>query len=173
MKYKGGEMTKKEPNLAKLEEMTHYLIYKCQGKKNFGKTVLFKLLYFSDFNYYKKNFESISNEQYKKLEFGPAPIHFQIVLKSLYDNGAIDYKEQKKDKEPFVFKSTKDPNLKILTKDEISTIDQVIKKLGHLNANEISKLSHEDNPYKSSKLNEIISYGLVLYRSKEVEDKVE
>lgn len=162
-----------EPNLAKLEEMAHYLIFRCQNKKNFGKTVLFKLLYFSDFNHYKKNFEPISGEQYRKLEFGPAPAHFQAILKNLHDSGAIDYEEQKNEKEPWIFRSVKDPEIKLLAKNELETIDCVIKKLGHMNATEISRLSHEDNPYKASKLNEIISYGLVHYRSEDIESKVE
>ncbi|MDD4141558.1 MAG: hypothetical protein PHR20_02025 [Bacteroidales bacterium] len=33
-----------------------YILERCSGKTNVGKTVLYKLLYFSDFNYYELAF---------------------------------------------------------------------------------------------------------------------
>ncbi|MFA4907858.1 MAG: Panacea domain-containing protein [archaeon] len=162
-----------QTNLAKLEEMTHYIISKCDSKNTFGKTVLFKLLYFSDFNHYKTHFEAISNEEYRKIEHGPAPKHFNLVLERLAKGGKVEYKENKKQKEPWVFKSKVEPQIKYLNNDELKTIDRVIKKLGHLNATEISSLSHSDNPYKATKLKEIISYGLVFYRPEDIERQVE
>lgn len=166
-------MIRNQTNLAKLEEMTHYIISKCGNKKTFGKTVLFKLLYFSDFNHYKNNFEAISNENYKKLEFGPAPEHFNLVIEKLSKEGKINYTERKYKAESWSFKSMVEPNLNLLTEKEIRTIDKVIEKVGHLTATQISNLSHEDNPYKASKLNDIINYGLVFYRSKDTERQVE
>jgi len=70
-------------NSEKLSEMVHYIIYKCGKNTNFGKTVLYKLLYFSDFNHYKKNNKSITNEEYRKIEFGPAPVHIAIIIDKL------------------------------------------------------------------------------------------
>lgn len=166
-------MTENEPNLAKLSEMMHYIIAKCQDNGDFGKTVLWKLLYFSDFNYYKNNFEGISNEEYHKIDFGPAPKHFDRVLNKLITAKKVECEESKASFETWKFKSLKNPDFKFLKKEEIQTLDNVIKKLGHCKAFEISNLSHEDNPWKASKNNEIIDYGLVFYRSKAVEDRVE
>jgi uncharacterized phage-associated protein len=166
-------MAENNPNLAKLSEMTHYIISKCQKKEDFGKTVLWKLLYFSDFNYYKNNFEAISNEEYRKLEHGPAPKHFDKILQQLVNEKKVDYQESKEDFDKWTFKSLVNPELKFLEKKEVDAIDKVIQKLGHCKGQELSNLSHEDNPWKASKINEIIDYGLVFYRSKAVEDRVE
>ncbi len=39
----------------KLINVLLYILEKCAGKPNVGETVLYKLLYFSDFNYYELN----------------------------------------------------------------------------------------------------------------------
>jgi transcriptional regulator with XRE-family HTH domain len=41
----------------KMKDMILYILGKCAQKPNIGKTVLNKLLYFSDFNFYEKNGE--------------------------------------------------------------------------------------------------------------------
>ena len=38
----------------KFKCLLSYIINRCENKKNVGKTVICKLLYFSDFNYYEK-----------------------------------------------------------------------------------------------------------------------
>jgi len=166
-------MTENEPNLAKLSEMIHYIIYKCGDNKDFGKTALWKILYFSDFNHYKNNFDAISNEEYRKIDFGPAPKHFDKVFEKLLANKKVDCQESKAEYETWKFKSLQEPTFSFLKKEEIQTIDKVIKKLGHCKGSDLSNLSHEDNPWKASKFNEIIDYGLVFYRSKAIEDRVE
>ena len=45
---------KMEFNKEKFKNVLHYIVYKCGLKNNVGRTVLHKLLYFSDFNYYGK-----------------------------------------------------------------------------------------------------------------------
>lgn len=157
----------------KFLEMVHYIILKCQNNKDFGKTVLWKLLYFSDFNYYKKNFKAISNEEYRKIEHGPAPKHFDKAIEKLIKENKIECQVSKGKYEKWKFKSLKEPQINFLQKEEIQTIDKVIQKLGCCKAKEISNLSHEDNPWKVSKNYELIDYGLVFYRSKEIEARVE
>ena len=64
----------------KFKNVLHFIIYKCGFRNTVGRTVLHKLLYFSDFNYYELNEESITNESYRKLERGPVPIHFESAI---------------------------------------------------------------------------------------------
>lgn len=40
----------------KFKETILYILSKCAENKTFGKTVLFKLLYFTDFNFYQLNY---------------------------------------------------------------------------------------------------------------------
>ncbi len=157
-------------NSEKLSEMAHYIISKCDKNTNFGKTVLYKLLYFSDFNHYKKNNKSITNEEYRKIEFGPAPVHIAIIIDKLEKGKKIETKQLSQNTK---YKILDAPKLSTLSKEEISTIDKVIKKLGALSATQISNLSHKDNPYLVSKDNGIIDYDLVFYRAESLEKLVE
>jgi uncharacterized phage-associated protein len=157
-------------NSEKLSEMVHYIISKCGKNTNFGKTVLYKLLYFSDFNHYKKNNKSITNEDYRKIEFGPAPVHIAIIIDKLEKEKKIETKQLSQNT---TYKVLDAPKLSTLSKEEISTIDKVIKKLGNLSATQISNLSHKDNPYLVSKDKGIIDYDLVFYRAESLEKLVE
>lgn len=164
-----------QPNLTKLEELEHYIIHKCQDKPTFGKVVLYKLLYFSDFNFYKKNYTAITNEQYRKIQNGPAPVHFDVTLEKLVEEEKVSTytKEFSPAMEQQRFKSLKKPTLEFLSKNELKEVDLVIKKLGDFNARQMSSISHEDNPWKATKLKDIIDYGLVFYRNEKVSKVVE
>ena len=48
----------------KFKNVLHFIIYKCGFRNTVGRTVIHKLLYFSDFNYYKEFNQSITNESY-------------------------------------------------------------------------------------------------------------
>lgn len=74
----------------KFKSVLSYIINRCENKKNVGKTVICKLLYFSDFNYYEKYETSITNETYIKYERGPYPQHIdEIVDEMINDNSII------------------------------------------------------------------------------------
>jgi hypothetical protein len=50
-----------------------YILERCAGKTNAGETVLYKLLYFSDFNYYEMYEEHLTGAKYRKLPYGVVP----------------------------------------------------------------------------------------------------
>jgi len=62
-----------ELNLEKFKTILLYIIKRCAGKPNVGETLLYKLLYFSDFNYYELYEEHLSGAEYRKLPYGPVP----------------------------------------------------------------------------------------------------
>ena len=72
-----------ELNKEKFKKLLHYIISDCELNLNVGKTVIYKLLYFIDFNYFEINEESLTNETYKRLPHGPAPIHFDLAISEL------------------------------------------------------------------------------------------
>src|SRR5690606_37483359 len=63
------------PNLKvdKFKHVLSYILEKCARKPNVGVTVLSKLLYFSDFNYYALYEEHLTGALYQKLPLGPVP----------------------------------------------------------------------------------------------------
>ena len=56
-----------QPDYDKLEQVLHYIIHHVGGLPHVGKPVLYKLLYFCDFNYYEIYEEPLTGEQYYKL----------------------------------------------------------------------------------------------------------
>ncbi len=161
-----------KPVNEKLKETSLYILDKCAEGKFFGKTILFKLLYFSDFNFYKLHYISITGENYRKLPFGPAPCSFDEIMDNLSGEGKIKIIVNKTNGS-YKFKVLKEPKIELLNGEEIKIIDKVIEKIGHCNATEISKLSHSDTPWQVTNDKEIINYDLVFYRDKETINKVE
>ncbi|MDR2829853.1 MAG: SocA family protein [Methanobrevibacter sp.] len=72
-----------EFNKEKMKELTHYIINKWGNGGNLWRTTLYKILYFSDFNYYELHEKPITNEDYSKYSRGPLPTHFINMKKKI------------------------------------------------------------------------------------------
>ena len=68
----------------KFKAMIHYIISRHQFKDNLGRVVLFKLLYFSDFDNYEIYEKSISGETYLGKRMGPVPSHFSTATMTYF-----------------------------------------------------------------------------------------
>lgn len=154
-----------EFNKEKFKQVIHHIIACCGENENVGKTVLYKLLYFSDFDYYELNESKLTGEVYRNIQYGPAPIHFEEVIRELESDGKIS--ESKRgyfNHGQFKYTSKTDPIVSLLNDKELDVINGVIKKHSCKSGTELSDLSHSDMPYKATKPSEIINYELVFYR---------
>jgi hypothetical protein len=160
-------------DMEKFKMVVHYIIYKCGFKNTVGRTVIHKLLYFSDFNYYELHKESITNEEYKELERGPVPIHFELAIKELVDEKKVGLGQRKLPCGKIMnrYFSLKGPEMDF-KKEELIVINKVIKKLSHLNGMQIGEYSLRDFPVKRTEQDEIIDYDLVFSRKSNNQDKV-
>jgi hypothetical protein len=157
--------TDNEFNKEKFKQVLHYIIACCGDIDNVGRTVLYTLSYFSDFNCYELYEEKLTGESYRKIPFGPAPIHFEDIIHSLEEDGKIKESKRTYGNYPqFRYSSQEDPLTNLLSERELEVINDVIKKYSCKNATEISDISHQDMPYKATKDSDIIDYELVFYR---------
>lgn len=155
-------------DLGKYKAVVHYIISKCGSKDNVGRTVLYKLLYFSDFNYYELNEVSITGEKYIKKHRGPVPIHFIDVADELESEGKISiHKEDDSNHFMFKYSSVSNPDISLLKNDELDLIDGIIDDLSDLYSNEISEYSHGDLPWRLAKDDMELNYEAVFYREPE------
>ena len=159
-------------DLEKFKQFLHYIIYKTSGIPNVGKTVLFKILYFTDFNYYELFEEKLSGETYLKYPYGPGPCDFDGVIHELKTEGLVTetlanfkYTQRK-------FKSTIEPDTSKFTKEELEFIDKSIDTYSVFNATKISEHSHKDTPYIVAEDFEELDYELVFYREPELSVRV-
>lgn len=158
-----------EVNKNKMKEIIHYIIGRCGNKDNVGKTVLYKILYFADFDHFELTEKSITNETYRKYPNGPVPIHFNELKDELIAEGKISEEEEHifpgSTKKRFRYSSLKALNNKYTSKKELDQYNQVIKRLSHMTADEISDYSHDDIPWRATKDYDEVEYELVFYRN--------
>jgi len=152
-------------NKEKFKQVLLYLIEKCGSKFNVGKTVIYKLLYFIDFDYYELNEEYLTGELYRKIDHGPAPCHFEEIEKELLEDKMIlktiaEYHKYNQIKYIPLIKL----NISLLNATEKEIIDNVIERLSSMNAKQVEDYSHEDIPCEITDDKNIINYETVFYR---------
>ena len=165
-------MIKMDFNKEKFKMVLHYIINKCGFRNTVGRTVLHKLLYFSDFNYYELYEESITNESYKKLERGPVPVHFELAVSELMDENKIRMGKRRLPcgKVMNRYFSLKEPDID-LKEEELFVINKVIKDISHMNGKQIGEYSLYDEPVKQTADDDIIDYDLVFSRGSKNKDE--
>jgi transcriptional regulator with XRE-family HTH domain len=151
----------------KLREVLLYVLGKVGGKPNVGETVLYKLLYFIDMDYYEKYGQSITGLTYIHNTYGPSPVSdFRAVVDDMREHHELDIIETK------FFSNTQKkylpqvaPDLNKLSASEIKHIDAELVRLGDKNATEMSDLSHKDTPWIVAHQGKPIDYRDTFYRS--------
>ena len=164
----------------KLREVLLYVLNKIGAKPNVGETVLYKLLYFIDFDYYEKYGKSITGLSYVRNHFGPTPSTktFRGVVEAMKKANQLEIVEtkyfshlQKK------YLPTVKPELKHLNAQELRHIDEELFRLGDKTAAELTDMSHKDTPWIVTKDSKPIDYQFAMYRTpltsvREFEDEI-
>ena len=152
-------------NISKFRNVLLYILEHCAGKPNVGETVLNKLLYFSDFNYYETYEAHLTGAVYMKLPYGPVPEGINEVLNGMIANGLIHRIKTKYHGYPQNRYIPLDKaDLTLLSAAEKDVIDQVIDRFADWSASSISDYSHQDMPWRAAKEGELIDYELCFYR---------
>ena len=149
----------------KLKNVLLYILERCAGKPNVGETVLYKLLYFSDFNYYELYEEHLTGAKYRKLPYGPVPQKLDTIIGQMIESEQIKrIKTEYFDKIQTRYIPLAKADLTELKASEKEVIDKVIEQLSDWSAAAISNYSHKDMPWLASKEGEEINYELAFYR---------
>ena len=153
-------------DVEKFKNILLYILEKCAGKPNVGETLLYKLLYFSDFNYYELYEEHLTGAEYRKLPYGPVPHNMKSILKEM-----IKQKKIQRIKAPYHgYQQTRyipleQADLTKMNAAEKEVIDKVIDQFSDWSAKAISEYSHKDVPWLATKDKQPIDYELALYRT--------
>jgi transcriptional regulator with XRE-family HTH domain len=154
-----------QKNYEKFREVLLYILDQVGAKPNVGETVLYKLLYFIDLDYYEKYEEQLMGLEYIKNHHGPTPKSFKKVIEQMeqrdeveqVDSEYFDY-EQKK------YLPHRQADLDELSGKEKEYIDKVLARLSDKTATELSNLTQKDVPWVSASEGEAIEYESVFYR---------
>lgn len=154
-----------QKNLKKFKEVLLYILNKVGSKPNIGETVLYKILYFIDFDYYEKYEEQLIGATYQKNHYGPTPKEFIKIVAQMEGKDLVKVQGKYFKHPQTKYLPLREPELSVLNAKEIHLIDQVISRLTDMNASQISEYSHGDVPWLTTEDGDIIEYESVFYRT--------
>lgn len=152
----------------KIREVLLYVLDKIGAKPNVGETVIYKLLYFIDFDFYEKYGKSITGLTYVRNHYGPTPAAptFTGLIEAMKSANELEVVTtpyfnhlQKK------YLPTVRPTLDQLSGQELKHIDEELERLADKSATELSEMSHKDIPWLASEDKQPIDYQLAMYRT--------
>jgi putative zinc finger/helix-turn-helix YgiT family protein len=130
------------------------------SKRDIFKTKLNKLLFYMDFKYFKEFNTSITGLRYVKLDYGPVPDKFDFFYDIMLANKFLCKKEKYYSNEIIgeIYYALEKPDLNIFSTDELENILKVEKIFKNFSATKIKDFSHEEEAWKKTRDNKIISY---------------
>lgn len=147
----------------KLAELILYVSQKCANDPRFGAIKLNKVLYFSDFLAYANWGRPITGAEYQNLRNGPAPrrllplreiLEFKrelVMQRVQLRSGNVQHRTV----------NMREPDLKVFTGEEIALVDDVIRILERMDAEQASDLSHRMVGWKMTREGETIPYQTI------------
>ena len=153
-------------NIQKFKQVFLYILNKVGAKPNIGQTVLYKLLYFIDFDYYELYEEQLMGLKYIKNTFGPTPVDFAKIVKEMEESKEVEEVRTKYyDKEMTKYLPLVEPDLTCLSARELEHINKTLLRLSDKTATELSEYSHKDIPWIGTDYKKLIDYDSVFYRN--------
>ena len=156
--------------LEKFHQVLLYILHQVGGKPNVGMTVIYKLLYFIDFDYYEKFEKQLIGAKYIKNHYGPTPLMFAKLVDRLEKKSKVEKiksKFYKREQTKYLVNPNEALDLSALSAQELAHIDWEIARLGDMTATQISALSHLDTPWVAAGEREPLEYEHVFYRPEE------
>ena len=143
------------------EKFENMVVFFIQKNPRLSKTRLNKLLFYSDFNFFKENTISISGTTYIHDHYGPVPSDFELLYTVLKDMGVIDT-ESFSDGHGEMFLTHKNFDESLFKNNELKILNEIADKFSNYNAKMITDYSHKEKAYKETKSKEVIPYNYAL-----------
>ncbi len=137
------------------ERIRELIIY-FTHQKSIYKTVLNKLLFYTDFNAYNLFVVSVTGGIYKRMQFGPVPDWYETILEDIEHCGDITSKTNSDGMT--TFKACREPNWEVFNTEEQVLIKKIHRKFSNFSAKEISKISHQESAWRNTENKKVIPY---------------
>jgi transcriptional regulator with XRE-family HTH domain len=154
-----------QKNLRKFKEVLLYILNKVGAKPNMGETVLYKLLYFMDFNFYEKYEKQLIGATYIKNHYGPTPVEFHKIVETMLNKDLVAVKSKYFEHEQKKYLPLRPADVSSIGACELEMIEQVLRQLSDKNAAQLTEYSHQDVPWLTAKDGQKIDYESVFYRT--------
>lgn len=144
---------------AKLEELILYFANRLEDEPAFGVTKLFKLLYFVDFLSFRAYGDSVTGEEYWKLEHGPAPKRGLAAIEAMKQKGlCVERRRDHFGRPQKTLVPLREADLACFTARDIDLANVILERFSAHNAARLSELSHDDIGWRAAGLKETIPY---------------
>lgn len=154
-------------DIRKFRDMLLYLLNLVGAKPNVGETVLYKLLYFIEKEYYlAHNGRLLVGLEFIKRPFGPVPAGFRDLVTDSIEAGDISMIRTEfhgfPQKKYLPNRSLEDlRTASSLSAEEMHVIDNVVDEYSDFNANTITQLSHKESTWLKTPDNKKIDFKLL------------
>ncbi len=128
----------------KFRELVLYIADRCNTDSWYGKTKLYKTLFYSDFGMYEKTRRSITGTRYLAWEHGPVPESQErgYIERIMIEDGELAL-QKKGEQRRYI--PLREPDLSVFTAEEIAVVDEAIERLKDDTAVAASARSHRDS----------------------------
>jgi uncharacterized phage-associated protein len=155
-----------QEDVKKFKEVFLYVLSRVGAYPNVGKTVLVKILYFIDFDYYEEKETQLMGMRYIKKQYGPYPILFDEIVNNMEKKGeVIRIMDTYFNKHQQKYLPIREADLNCLSGNELEYIHKVINKYSLMSASQLTDYSHKDIPWLAAKDDEELKYEGVFYRT--------
>ncbi|HEX4497214.1 MAG TPA: Panacea domain-containing protein [Thermoanaerobaculia bacterium] len=128
----------------KFKELILYIAQQSEGDSTVGATKLNKILFFCDFLSYRAYGESITEQSYFKLPFGPAPRALvPMVSELLEEEACVKFSRSRFGLLQETIFARREADLDVFRPRDIALADFVLRSLRDNDATEVTSLSHE------------------------------
>ena len=147
-----------------MKELILYISKLSMSDPKFGAVKLNKLLFFCDFEAYKRLGESITGKMYENLQEGPVPKCLLPVRNEMIERDKtltmsnVSYYDRPQHRTV----PLRDPNLDHFSPKEIALINEVIEENWDLNGTETARKSHNFIGWRITERREEIPYRMIL-----------
>lgn len=145
----------------RLEEMVGYIACRCGGRRNFGRAMLCRLCYFTDFDSFELRGTSVSGSPYILGNSGPEPAGIDILLNDMARRRIIRIAFSR-GSETLTSRSV--PDLSLLSPEDVAFVDRTIELYADKNERLLSWMSREDAPCTGRHPSDPIEYASVYLR---------
>ncbi|HLR31343.1 MAG TPA: Panacea domain-containing protein, partial [Fodinibius sp.] len=150
----------REPDLEKTMQMILFFA----EKLNPWETGMNKLMFYSDFSFFKKNCFSISGIEYRAIKFGPVPKKYAALFEEAEEQGYINVQFDKTRYENTLCKQflpgKKSFDENLFSTEEFQALKNVAGYFAGKNTSEISDTSHEEDAWlENIGKRQLISYS--------------
>lgn len=136
-----------KPDFTKLTEMVKFFSERISP----WKTVLNKLLFYSDFLAYRQNCFSMSGVRYKAIKMGPVPNNYNSIYEFMSNKKDIEIENVAFTENVFGYRfnkaAEKQFNPDIFTNEEIEILDLVCSNFSKMNTSEVIEFSHREKAW--------------------------